>query len=51
MPKLQPTLRAIPDAARVAECLAQALAGNGVVLPAPSQVQRPQTGPAHAAVA
>lgn len=47
----QPTLRAIPDAARVAECLAQALAGNGVVLPAPSQVQRPQSGPAHAAVA
>jgi len=30
--KPQPTLRAIPDAARVAECLAQALAGNGVIL-------------------
>lgn len=40
--KPQPTLRAVPEAARVAECLAHALAGNGVVLSAQSrQVHRP----------
>ncbi len=47
--KPQPTLRAIPDAARVAECLAQALAGNGVVLSPQTQNEQRPTVPVSAA--
>lgn len=47
--KPQPTLRAIPDAVRVAECLAQALAGNGAVLAPQSQHDIGRSAPVSAA--
>lgn len=47
--KPQPTLRAIPDAARVAECLAQALAGNGVALAPERQPEDSRNAPVSAA--